>query len=184
LQVPPAAAAQADPRAACAALAGLDLAALPDAPTQVLDVASFAAVAPTPAYCRVRGYVRANVQFELRLPTGGWNGKRIMEGCGGFCGTLQYAEGCEDRVRRGYACIVSDMGHVSTPFDAKWAWNSREAEIDFGYRATHVTAVAGKATTAALYARARQHFDARDGIVDGIIGDPFSCDFDPASVAG
>lgn len=255
---PPAAAAQPDPRAACAALAGLDLAALPDAPTQILEVANVAAADPTPAYCRVRGYVRANVRFELRLPTGDWNGKLIMEGCGGFCGTLQYAERCDDRVRRGYACIVSDMGHVSTPFDAKWAWNNREAEIDFGYRATHVTAVAGKAIATALYARAPQrsyfhgcstggrqglvsaqrfpqdfdgiiagapvlrmphsglvlawslralherdwrarvtprdverlhagalqHCDARDGLVDGIIGDPFSCDFDPASVTG
>jgi feruloyl esterase len=181
-----------------------------------------------------------------------------MEGCGGFCGTLSYAERCDERMRRGYACIVTDMGHTSTVFDAKWAWNDREAEIDFGYRATHVTAVAGKAIATALYERAPQrsylhgcstggrqglvsaqrfpqdfdgiiagapvlrmphsglvlawslralherdwrarvtpgdverlhagalqHCDARDGLVDGIIGDPFSCDFDPASVAG
>ena len=257
--MPPAAAApQGEPLAGCAALAGLDLAALPDAPTQILESAPVAAAGTTPAYCRVRGYVRANVGFELRLPAGGWNGKLIMEGCGGFCGTLQYAERCDERLRRGYACIVSDLGHRSTLFDAKWAWNNREAEIDFAYRATHVTAVAGKAITAAWYARppqrsyfhgcstggrqglvsaqrfpqdfdgiiagapvlrmpasglvlawslralherdwrarvtprdverlhagALQHCDARDGLVDGIIGDPFRCDFDPAAVPG
>jgi hypothetical protein len=241
----------------CAALAQADLASLPDAPTQVLDATRVAAGEAAPEHCRVRGYIRPNVRFELRLPLGGWNGKLVMEGCGGFCGSLQYAERCDERMRRGYACIVSDMGHASTPFDAKWAWNDREAEIDFGYRATHVTAVAGKALVETLYAQApqRAYFhgcstggrqglvsaqrfpadfdgiiagapvlrmpnsglvpawairalrdrdgrarvgprqvemlhaavlqrcDARDGLADGIIGDPTGCDFDPALLA-
>lgn len=255
---PPSPPAAADRRGACAALPQLDLAGLPDAPAQILESGAVAAIGDTPEYCRVQGYVRSSVRFEMRLPLAGWNGKLIMEGCGGFCGTLRYAERCDERMRRGYACIVTDMGHTSSVFDGKWAWNDREAEIDFGYRATHVTAVAGKAITAALYARAPQrsyfhgcstggrqglvsaqrfpqdfdgiiagapvlrmphsglvlawslralherdwrarvtprdverlhagalqHCDARDGLVDGIIGDPFSCDFDPASVSG
>jgi feruloyl esterase len=242
----------------CAGLLRLDFSSLADAPAQLTLAGSVDAAGIVPAYCRVQGYVRPRVRFELRLPRESWNGKLLMEGCGGFCGSLDFASRCDARLARSYACIVSDMGHVSTPFDGKWAWNDREAEIDFGYRATHVTAVAGKAIATAFYARppARSYFhgcstggrqglvsaqrfpadfdgivagapvlrmpasgmvlawamramhdatgrrivtsrelellhravlercDARDGLADGIVGDPLSCDVDPGRVAG
>lgn len=140
----------------CAALLQADFSMLADAPTQLLQAAPVAAQGTVPEYCRVQGYVRSNVRFELRLPAANWNGKLIMEGCGGFCGSLDYAQRCDERLGRGYACITTDMGHTSTVFDGKWAFNNREAEIDFGYRATHVTAVAGKAIVNAFYARVPQ----------------------------
>ena len=43
---------------------------------------------PLPEYCRVLGYVRPAINFEIRLPTKDWNGKFLMAGCGGFCGIL------------------------------------------------------------------------------------------------
>ena len=241
----------------CASLLQADFAAVPDAPTQLTAAATVAARDSVPAYCRVQGYVRSNVRFELWLPTENWNGKLMLEGCGGFCGTLDYVERCNTRLERGYACISTDMGHTSTVYDGKWAYNNREAEIDFGYRATHVTAVAGKAIATAFYSRppqsayyhgcstggrqglvsaqrfpadfdgiiagapvlrmpssglvlawamramrdpqgrrivtpreaqllhraVLQRCDARDGLADGIIGDPRDCDFDPAMLA-
>lgn len=242
----------------CAALLGRDFSSLPDAPTQLLQATPVEAQGTVPAYCRVQGYVRPRVRFELRLPRESWNGKFLMEGCGGFCGSLDHAPRCDARLAPGYACLVTDMGHASTPFDGKWAWNDREAEIDFGYRATHVAAVAGKAIATAFYARPpeRSYFhgcstggrqglvsaqrfpadfdgiiagapvlrmpasgmvlawsmralhdgagrrivtpreigllhravlercDVHDGLADGIIADPRSCDVDPGSVAG
>lgn len=242
----------------CSELLKPDFSALPDAPTQLTLATSVDAQGSVPAYCRVQGYVRPRVRFELRLPRESWNGKLLMEGCGGFCGSLDHAPRCDARLARGYACVVSDMGHASTPFDGKWAWNDREAEIDFGYRATHVTAVAGKAVATAFYSRPpeRSYFhgcstggrqglvsaqrfpadfdgivagapvlrmpasgmvlawsmralhdaagrrivtprevelmhravlercDARDGLADGIVGDPRACDVDPGTVAG
>jgi feruloyl esterase len=138
----------------CAALAGADFGALPDAPTQVLAAKAVAAAGDVPAYCMVQGYVTPNVGFELRLPQDGWNGKFIHQGCGGWCGSLSHALACDGVVRRGYACVVTDMGHKSTALDGKWAYNNLQAEVDFGFRATHVTTLAGKAITAAYYGSA------------------------------
>jgi feruloyl esterase len=104
----------------------------------------------------VLGYVAPYVGIGLVLPITGWNGKLLKYGCGGYCGIapeIQLAS-CRDPLRRGYACVVSDMGHSSTGADGKWAFNNLQAEFDFGYRATHVAARAGKAITEAFYAKA------------------------------
>ena len=135
----------------CQALARQDFSAVPEAPLQIMATESVAETEDAPAYCQVVGYVTPNVGIEMRLPLqDAWNGKFLMQGCGGFCGA-RFAARCNPYVARGYACIVSDMGHESTGLDAKWAYNNRQAEIDFAFRSTHVTAVAGKAITAAAY---------------------------------
>ena len=138
----------------CASLANMDFGAIPDAPTQVLASQGVAAAADVPAYCLVQGYITPNVGFEMRMPLAEWNGKFIHQGCGGWCGSLSHAVACDGVVRRGYACIVTDMGHKSTALDGKWAYNNLQAEVDFGFRATHVTTVVGKVITAALYGKA------------------------------
>ncbi|MDX2221363.1 MAG: tannase/feruloyl esterase family alpha/beta hydrolase, partial [Rhodospirillaceae bacterium] len=137
----------------CSALPATDFARIPDAASHVTAAKLVAASGDLPAYCQVEGYVAPNVGFELRLPADGWNGKFFKHGCGGFCGGL-YVTACDNPLKKGYACIVSDMGHKSTGLDAKWAYNNIQAEIDFGYRATHVSAVAGKAITEHFYAKA------------------------------
>jgi feruloyl esterase len=43
------------------------------------------------------------------------------------------------------------MGHQSTDGDAIWAYNNPQAEIDHGYRAGHVAALAGKAIVERYY---------------------------------
>jgi feruloyl esterase len=45
------------------------------------------------------------------------------------------------------------MGHKGSAEDVLWADNNLQAQIDFGYRATHVVAAAGKAITASYYRR-------------------------------
>ena len=135
---------------ACASLVGGQFADTPDAPMQITRSALVEATEATPEYCQVRGYVAPQIEFEARIPTETWNEKFLKRGCGGFCGFVA-ASACDPFVKRGYACIASDMGHTSTALDAKWAYNNTQAEIDFGYRATHAATVAGKVLTEALH---------------------------------
>lgn len=146
--------------AQCSALQNADLSQLQDAPTQITETKFLDANTDRPESCQIGGYVAPNVGFVLRLP-GDWNGKLIQRGCGGYCGsTEKVIEGCNEFLRRGYACIVSEGGHRSTSGDALWAYNNLQAEVDFGYRAPHVTTLAGKALVERYYGRpaARSYF--------------------------
>ncbi len=139
----------------CQALQSQDFSTIIDASTHVMATRAVAAANEFPAYCQVKGYVSSAIEFELRLPLENWNGKFIQRGCGGFCGSI-FIDACNNHVKDGYACIASDMGHTSTAIDAKWAYNDLQAEIDFGYRATHVVTVTGKVITESFYENAPQ----------------------------
>jgi feruloyl esterase len=135
-----------------------------------------------PAHCRVQGYVAPQVNFELRMPLPAqWNGRFLMQGCGGLCGSVQPAT-CEDVLARNYAVVTTDMGHSGPAWQALWAYNNLPAEIDFAYRATHVVAVASKAIVNAYYGRGagRAYFrgcstGGRQGLVEA---QRFPADFD------
>lgn len=145
-----AAPAVAQPGDRCAALARASFAALPDAPTTIVSASTVAAAGDLPAYCRIEGRIAPRIGFEARLPLSGWNGKYLQQGCGGMCGGINMGA-CEDALARGYAVANTDMGHKGAPFAVTWAKGDREAEIDFGYRATHVLSVAAKAIVTAHY---------------------------------
>lgn len=137
----------------CAALATTDFSGILDAPTQVAEAKLMEAKGAAPAYCLATGYVWPNVGIRIGLPAT-WNGKFMEKGCGGHCGVLPHDEQfplwCAG-LRKGYACIVSDMGHSGGVADALWAYNNLAAKVDWGYRATHVVALAGKALTEHYY---------------------------------
>lgn len=107
-----------------------------------------------PAYCQAVGYVMPNVGFEIRLPAETWNGKLLAIGCGGDCGYIS-AAACRGPIERGYACIATDTGHRGQ--GGVWAYNDVDALIDFGYRAIHVVAVAGKDVVGKYYGQAPKH---------------------------
>jgi Tannase and feruloyl esterase len=142
--------------ARCSAVRSFDLSRLQDAPTQILETSHVAPINGVPGYCRVSGYVAPSVGFLMRLPDSNWNGKLIELGCGGYCGSTDDVE-CDDPLRRGYACIVSDAGHKSTYVDMLWAYHNLQAEIDFGYRAPHVTALAAKAIVKSYFNQTANH---------------------------
>jgi feruloyl esterase len=99
----------------------------------VLDVALEPASEVLPAHCLVHGRIPMALNFELRLPQE-WNGKFLMVGNGGYLGMFfDQSYG----LARGYATASTDTGH-SGP-DPTFALNNRSAEIDFAYRAVHVT---------------------------------------------
>lgn len=142
--------------ARCKSLLQHDFAAEVDAPAYVTAARLVDAAASLPAFCQVQGYVAPNTGFEIRLPVTTWNGKFFYAGCTGSCGFAAdsvWVNECNYPLSKGYACIVSDMGHRSTASDGLWAYRNLAAKVDFGFRATHRTAVAGKAITNAFYDR-------------------------------
>jgi pimeloyl-ACP methyl ester carboxylesterase len=123
---------------ACGSLARLSNRPPGDYPFLISQAALIAARGDLPAYCRVEGYVFTQVGFELRLPAvEAWNGRYLMQGCGGSCGYIKI-ESADDALARGYAVTTTDMGHKGMPYSSIWAYDNRKAEIDFGYRATQV----------------------------------------------
>jgi Tannase and feruloyl esterase len=140
--------------AMCKALQTSDFTTIQDAPTQVTATNWVEADDKAPAYCHVLGYITTSIGIEIRLPATIWNGKFLEVGCGGFCGTTGFIHLCDGPLRKGYACIATDMGHQSTTQKALWAYNNLQAEIDHSYRAAHVAALAGKAIVENYYSQA------------------------------
>jgi Tannase and feruloyl esterase len=128
----------------CAALANLKI-----DDTNLLSAADVPASGDLPAYCRVLGYVRPAINFEIKLPTQGWNGKFYMTGCGGYCGTLdseaRTGNAMNFGLRRNYAVATSDSGHWgASGFDARWAMNNPVAVMDWAQRSVPETARVSK----------------------------------------
>jgi feruloyl esterase len=114
----------------------------------VVSAKTVQASGAVPAYCAVDGVVDPADHFGLWMPEAAqWNGKYIVRGCSGSCGFVAMKPACSAHVRHGYACLTTDMGHQSAPPD------TLQSEVDFGYRATHVTAVAGRAIVSAFYGK-------------------------------
>lgn len=116
-----------------------------------------------PDYCRVRGYVRPAINFELRLPVSDWNGKFFMAGCGGLCGQihaerLDYSNGINVALARDYAVVTTDAGHWGAhAADGLWAYDNRAAERDWAWRALPEVARAAKAIIRSYYRRREEH---------------------------
>jgi feruloyl esterase len=252
------------PATAAAACASLTSAAnaqkfsrISDAVTSVFSAGIVPAHRDIPETCRVEGSVAPSVGFLLYLPTSDWNGKFMEIGCGGACGSFLPFR-VEPPLVRHYAVVTSDLGHKGWAGDFSFAYNDLAAEMDFGWRATHVTAIAAKELVAAFYERkaARNYYmgcstggrqglieaqqfptdfegiiagappldqtgdsalhlnwimrsnvgkdgtailkadrlplihaavlaacDAKDGLKDGVLQDPRTCNWDPASIA-
>jgi hypothetical protein len=143
---------------ACKSLAQADFSGVTDAPTQIVSAELVQASKNVPAYCEVKGYVEPAVGFLLGLPLHDWNGKFLEHGCSGFCGgdladvarryPGYYMLGS---LRRGYAALMFDGGHVAGGVSPLWAYNNLQAQFDFGIRGAHVAALAGKAITEHYY---------------------------------
>jgi len=136
-----------------------DLAGLRIENTNLLSATVVPAGRILPEHCRVLGYVRPAINFEIRLPTKAWNGKFYMAGCGGFCGAIEDSEtlpvnSLNEGLRRGYAASTTDSGHWGAfGADGRWAWNNRLAEIDWAERAATETARVTKSVIEAFYGR-------------------------------
>src|SRR3954469_7274801 len=147
-------------------VACVDLAAAYAAPdvaitsaTEVPEVASGPNAGP--AYCDVRGTIRGNIKWALFLPVD-WNGRFQMVGNGGKAGSISISD-MRPQLRLGYAVSSTDPGHHATvPAEGGARFGNdlvfgKDREIDFGWRAVHLTAVTTKAITGVRYGSAANY---------------------------
>jgi feruloyl esterase len=114
---------------------------------------------PVPAprsFCRVEASLTpvagSLVKVQIWLPDD-WNGKLLAKGGGGFNGGLFSASiSMRDGMKKRYVTVVSDVGHDNSD-SAKFAHESREAFIDYGYRGNHSTAVFTKQLISAYFGK-------------------------------
>ena len=99
-------------------------------------------------FCKVAGVISKEIDFELLLPQN-WNGRLLMSGGGGFVGYIQ--NDLVEYVNRGYAVVGTNAGHRGNAFDASWALNNMERQINFGRLAVHRTAVVSKSIIRSFY---------------------------------
>ena len=114
-------------------------------------------------FCRVAATARpttdSDIRIELWIPAGGgWNGKFLQVGNGGFAGKIPYGS-LALGLAAGYAVAGTDNGHQSADgTDASWALGHPEKLIDFGWRAVKTTTDIAKAVLAAYGAPPKKSY--------------------------
>ena len=108
-----------------------------------------------PEHCRVSGVIPPEIRFEVNLPSA-WNRRFYMYGNGGYAGTSPENRGKtrqRDRgLRHGFATAYTNTGHDSKvePL-ATFAHDNLQKEIDYSFRAVHLTVVTAKELLGAYY---------------------------------
>lgn len=143
----------------CGALANLKIENV-----NLLSAAEVPTAGDIPAYCRVLGYVRPAINFEMRLPLAEWNGKITAIGCGGLCGIIAtdgfgYTNiNMSTSLRRRYATITSDSGHWGASVaDGRWAFMNPVAKADWAFRNVTEVARVSKALVKSYYGSEQKH---------------------------
>jgi feruloyl esterase len=110
----------------------------------------------TPQFCYVKGLISSAIFFHVQLPLPeNWNGRFLQWGDGGKDGDLDFAD---HRVAEGYAVANSNTGHDngSEP-GSSFGFDNRQAEIDFGYRAVHLTVNAAQTVLNEYYGKGPEY---------------------------
>lgn len=143
----------------CDSLARTDFSQVEDAPAKILTAKIVAGAGNLPSYCEVIGYAWHDVQFRIRLPMMGWNGKLVVFGTGGQAGNFlpddptSPVSSSGSALRQGFATATHNGGHVSSPTDAQWAYQNESALLDYGFRAPHVAGLIARAVVRQSYDR-------------------------------
>lgn len=116
-----------------------------------------AAVRGLPAFCRVKGSLHpeagSDIKFEAWLPQSRWDGRYTGANSGGLAGAINYLD-LAAAVRAGQATSGSDTGHAAdSAVDGRWARDNPQKIRDYGWRAVHLTTIAGKKLAEAFYGR-------------------------------
>jgi Tannase and feruloyl esterase len=137
----------------CAALLALQLpdVRLTDARSAAADPAATGPVHV--AHCRATGVIGTEIGFTVWLPDQ-WNGRMLMNGGGGYVGSIPGPGGAVDR---GFAVTSTDTGHQAQGITAKWALNNLERQVNYAYLAVHRTAVTAKYLVRQFYSRDAHH---------------------------
>lgn len=112
-----------------------------------------------PAFCRVAATLTptsdSDIKVEIWMPSaqGGWNGRFVGTGNGGYAGAIVYSE-LAATLQLGFAVINTDMGtSPATALFGQALTGHPQKQIDFGYRSTHLMTEVGKALVQAFYGR-------------------------------
>ena len=121
----------------------------------VISATRVDATPDVPEHCRVFGVVPPEIRFNVNLPSG-WNGRFYMHGNGGYAGNPPEGTGtlrtAGQAVAHGFATAYTDTGHDSRvePLGT-FAHDDLGKEIDYAFRAVHLTAGTAKRLIAAYY---------------------------------
>jgi feruloyl esterase len=113
------------------------------------------------SFCRVTVTLKptpdSDIKMEVWLPPAHkWNGKFEGVGNGGLGGTIPLTDMIPGLLR-GYAVAADDTGHEDPSGGGSFALGHPQKVIDYGWRATHLTAVVGQNITKAYYGRPPAH---------------------------
>lgn len=144
------------PQASCAALVSLTGFEFSIVAAQLVP-----ASADAPEHCRVSGVIPPEIRFEVNLPTS-WNRRLYMHGNGGYAGTPPEDPGLvrtkSAAMRNGFATAYTDTGHDRRVYPlGEFAYNNTQKEIDYSFRAVHLTVVTAKKLVSAYYDRAASY---------------------------
>ena len=146
------------------------LTALTNSDYSVTSATLVPAAEGVPEHCRVLGVIPPEIRFSVDLPTD-WNRRLYMYGNGGFAGTPPEASAriasSHHALKRGFATTYTDTGHDATvePLGS-FARNNLQKEIDYSFRAVHLTVETAK-LIAARYYDAAPNFSYWDGCSTG-----------------
>ncbi len=137
------------PKISCA-----ELRALTGYEFTVESATSVPATADAPAYCRIRGLIQSEIQFEVSLPAE-WNRRFYMFGNGGYAGEPLESPGRVGQrlsgVRRGFVVAQTNTGHDAAAEPLGTFAVSRQKLLDYAFRSLHTTAETGKRIATAYY---------------------------------
>ncbi|GAA5981994.1 hypothetical protein JCM5350_000606, partial [Sporobolomyces pararoseus] len=114
-----------------------------------------------PAFCRFGAWIHTSnmskVQFEVWLPTtDAWNERFMMVGNGGDAGGVNFLDMGVPLTKYHFAVASTNAGHNGTSGDGTFAIANPETQIDFGWRAVHLTTDYSKAIVKAYYGKAQK----------------------------
>ncbi|OJT07481.1 Feruloyl esterase C [Trametes pubescens] len=131
-----------------------------NARVDITNLYSFINTTGLPAFCRVELKITTNAtagsfaNTEVWLPDD-WNGRTLTIGNGGVGGGVAVFDLGGIAVPQGFAGISTNTGHNSTAVDGSWAGpHNDNAIVDWGWRAVHLSVLAGKAVAAQYYHQA------------------------------
>jgi len=141
-------------------------------------------------FCEVRGVIRPQTRFTVMLPTSGWTGQYVQQGCSGLCGSVPaldlplFGFGCPAALDGKLVLAADDTGHAGSAEGtepATWGADPR-LRLEFGLLSEHhLRQVADQVMTDYYgHGPAHRYFDGcstggRQGL---ILAQRFPADFD------
>ncbi|KZV85851.1 tannase-domain-containing protein [Exidia glandulosa HHB12029] len=106
-------------------------------------------------FCRFGAFfntsAKSQVKFEVWMPTTTWNGRFAFVGNGIAAGGVNYPSMGGALTNYGFAVASTNTGHEGSGLDGTFALNNPDSQIDFGYRAVHLSTLFSKNVVRAFY---------------------------------